>query len=63
MGEILFSCGSNRRAVIATLSIPENDIQRFEGISEVEVVTKSLQGLSIESALDLQKLLRVETCT
>ncbi|KAL5124566.1 hypothetical protein HKD37_02G004943 [Glycine soja] len=52
-----------RRAVIATLSIPENDIQRFEGISEVEVVTKSLQGLSIESALDLQKLLRVETCT
>ncbi|KAG4984095.1 hypothetical protein JHK87_028844 [Glycine soja] len=63
MGEILFSCGSNRRAVIATLSIPENDIQRFEGISEVEVVTKSLQGLSIESALDLQKVLRVETCT
>ncbi|KAH1230579.1 Ubiquitin carboxyl-terminal hydrolase MINDY-3 [Glycine max] len=63
MGEILFSCGSNRRAVIATLSISENDIQRFEGISEVEVVTKSLQGLSIESALDLQKVLRVETCT
>ncbi|KAL5195290.1 Ubiquitin carboxyl-terminal hydrolase MINDY-3 [Glycine soja] len=63
MGEILFSCGSNRRAVIATLSISENDIQRFEGISKDEVVSKSLQGLSIESALDLQKVLRVETCT
>ncbi|ESW15525.1 hypothetical protein PHAVU_007G079400 [Phaseolus vulgaris] len=63
MGEILFSCGSNRRAVIATLSIPENDIRRFEGISEDEVITKSLQGLSIESAVDLQKVLRVETCT
>ena len=37
MGEILFSCGSNRRAVIATLSISENDIQRFEGISKDEV--------------------------
>ncbi|RDX72840.1 Ubiquitin carboxyl-terminal hydrolase MINDY-3, partial [Mucuna pruriens] len=63
MGEILFSCGSNRRAVIATLSILENDIQRFEGISEDEVIAKSLKGLSIESALDLQKVLRVETCT
>lgn len=37
MGEILFLCGSNKRAVIATLSIPGNDIQRFEGISEDEV--------------------------
>jgi hypothetical protein len=37
MGEILFLCGNNKRAVIATLSIPENDIQRFEGISEEEV--------------------------
>ncbi|RDX62040.1 Ubiquitin carboxyl-terminal hydrolase MINDY-3, partial [Mucuna pruriens] len=52
-----------KRAVIATLSIPENNIQRFEGISEDEVITKSLKGLSIESALDLQKVLRVETCT
>ncbi|KAJ1388437.1 hypothetical protein SESBI_39093 [Sesbania bispinosa] len=63
MGEILFSCGNNRRAVIATLSIPGNDIQRFDGISEDEVIATSLKGLSIESALDLQKVLRVETCT
>ncbi|XP_004496476.1 uncharacterized protein [Cicer arietinum] len=63
MGEILFLCGSNRRAVIATLSIPGNDFQRFEGISEDEVVASSLKGLSIESSLDLQKVLRVETHT
>lgn len=37
MGEILFSCGNNKRAVIATLSIPGNDIQHFEGISKDEV--------------------------
>ncbi|KAK7343732.1 hypothetical protein VNO77_12724 [Canavalia gladiata] len=63
MGEILYSCGNNRRAVIATLSIPKNDIQHFEGISEDEVIAQSLKGLSVESALDLQKVLRVETCT
>ena len=32
-------------------------------LSNEQVVSKSLQGLSIESALDLQKVLRVETCT
>ncbi|KAL2324626.1 hypothetical protein Fmac_023684 [Flemingia macrophylla] len=63
MGEILFSCGSNRRAVIATLGIPANDTLHFEGTSQDEVIAKSLKGLSIESALDLQKVLRVETCT
>ncbi|CAJ2629872.1 unnamed protein product [Trifolium pratense] len=63
MGEILFLCGNNKRAVIATLSIPENDIQRFEGISEEEVIASSLKALSIESALDLLKVLRVETHT
>ncbi|CAK8573392.1 unnamed protein product [Lathyrus sativus] len=63
MGEILFLCGSNKRAVIATLSIPGNDIQRFEGISEDEAVANSLKALSIESSLDLLKVLRVETHT
>ncbi|KAE9611347.1 hypothetical protein Lal_00011761 [Lupinus albus] len=63
MGEILFSCGGNRNAVIATMTIPGNGIQHFEGISEDEVFVRSLEGLSIESALDLQKVLRVETYT
>ncbi|WVZ14451.1 hypothetical protein V8G54_012017 [Vigna mungo] len=42
MAEISFSCGSNRRVVIATLSFPENDISLFEGILEDEVIAKSL---------------------
>ncbi|XP_019427281.1 PREDICTED: ubiquitin carboxyl-terminal hydrolase FAM188A-like isoform X2 [Lupinus angustifolius] len=63
MGEILFSCGSNRRVVIATMSVSGNGIQHFEGISEDEGVVRSLEGLSIDSALDLQKVLRVETYT
>ncbi|KAK7270433.1 hypothetical protein RIF29_23564 [Crotalaria pallida] len=62
MGEILFSCGGNKRAVIATMTIPGNDIQQSEGVSEDEV-SRSLEGLSIESASDLQKVLRVETYT
>ncbi|CAL0316034.1 unnamed protein product [Lupinus luteus] len=56
MGEILFSCGGNRNAVIATMTIPGNG-------SEDEAFVRSLEGLSIESALDLQKVLRVETYT
>ncbi|XP_012567704.1 uncharacterized protein [Cicer arietinum] len=63
MGEILYMCGSNGRAVIATLSILGNDIQHSEEISKDEVITKALEGLSIESALDLHKVLRVETYT
>ena len=31
MGEILFSCGSNKRVVIATLSVIGDDVMRFEG--------------------------------
>lgn len=115
MGEILFLCGNNKRAVIATLSILDNGIQRPKGISEDEVtwiycwywwfdqhlignrlnwnsnlfitvsfcgsfkiiwfpdsnlaqlnkqvISKALEGLCIESATDLQKILRVETYT
>ncbi|XP_061365889.1 uncharacterized protein LOC133309169 [Gastrolobium bilobum] len=63
MGEILFMCGSNERAVIATLSILGNGIQHSEKFSKDEVIAKALEGLSIESALDLQKVLRVETYT
>ncbi|KAM5562324.1 hypothetical protein ABKV19_017512 [Rosa sericea] len=62
MGEILFSCGSNKRAVVATLSVIGDDVERFEG-SKDEVIAKSLEGLSIESAADLHKVLRVKTYT
>ncbi|XP_054803925.1 uncharacterized protein LOC129307083 [Prosopis cineraria] len=63
MGEILFLCGSSRKAVIATLSILGSHNQHSKGISDDNVIAKELEGLSIESALDLQKVLRVETHT
>ncbi|XP_020238095.1 ubiquitin carboxyl-terminal hydrolase MINDY-3 [Cajanus cajan] len=63
MCEILFMCGNNERAVIATLNILGNCIHHSEEISNDEVITKALEGLTIESALDLQKVLRVETYT
>ncbi|KAI4352972.1 hypothetical protein L6164_007173 [Bauhinia variegata] len=63
MGEILFLCGSDRRAVITSLSVRGDGIQQPEGISGDETTVKALEGLSIESALDLQKILRVETYT
>ncbi|XP_050366783.1 uncharacterized protein LOC126785207 [Argentina anserina] len=62
MGEILFSCGGNRRAVIATLSVIGEDVARFEGSKDV-LIAKSLEGLSIESASDLHEVLRVKTYT
>ncbi|KAL1319517.1 hypothetical protein HN51_071784 [Arachis hypogaea] len=63
MSEILFMCGNNERAVVATLSILGSDIQHSENLSRDEVIAKALEGLSIESGLDLQKVLRIETYT
>ncbi|KAK7361255.1 hypothetical protein VNO77_03303 [Canavalia gladiata] len=37
--------------------------QHFEGISKGEDIAQSLKGRSVEFALDLQKVPRVETCT
>ncbi|KAL5999990.1 hypothetical protein ACLOJK_034667 [Asimina triloba] len=57
MVEILFSCGSKKTAVVATLNVlsqqPAGDFQNDE------TVAKALEGLSIESGSDLQKVLRV----
>uniref|UniRef100_A0A6N2KPB8 ubiquitinyl hydrolase 1 n=1 Tax=Salix viminalis TaxID=40686 RepID=A0A6N2KPB8_SALVM len=60
MGEILFMCGDNKRAVIATLNVVRLDTK---GFANNEIVAKSLEGLSIESAFDLQKILRIDTHT
>ncbi|KAI3978739.1 hypothetical protein MKX01_015914 [Papaver californicum] len=61
MADILFLCGSKKRAVIVTLNVlnhwPEDAGQKEEA------VMKALQGLSIESSQDLQKVLRVNTYT
>lgn len=91
MVEILFFCGSAKRAVVATLGVlshhaddgskfDQNEvmmIDKFSGNQFLpahlgcfsftnavdatfkQMVTKALEGLSIESAPDLQKVLRV----
>ncbi|OMO51046.1 hypothetical protein COLO4_37837 [Corchorus olitorius] len=63
MGEILFLCGNNKRAVIATLSAVSHGIEGSEGVPKDVIIAQALEGLSIESAYDLQKVLRVETFT
>ncbi|CAI0562727.1 unnamed protein product [Linum tenue] len=60
MSEILFLCGSGDRAVIATLNNTDNG---KESSSKDEIIAKALESLSIESASDLQKVLRVDTFT
>ncbi|WKA10977.1 hypothetical protein VitviT2T_028516 [Vitis vinifera] len=62
MGEILFLCGSNKRAVIATLSILVHDAEGSDSLKD-DIMTKALEGVSIESASDLQTILRVNTYT
>ncbi|KAM7259456.1 hypothetical protein ACFE04_015197 [Oxalis oulophora] len=57
MGEILFSCGSNQRAVVVTLS--HDILGPIERLTD-EVIAVALGSISIESASDLQKFLRVE---
>ncbi|CDP11389.1 unnamed protein product [Coffea canephora] len=59
MCEILFLCGNNETAVIASIGVLHGD----EDSSKDEVILKVLEGFAIESGLDLQKALRVETYT
>ncbi|KAK4767320.1 hypothetical protein SAY86_015070 [Trapa natans] len=61
MGEILFSCGSGNTAVIATLNVLNHDIDGENNNMDDDTIAKALEGLSIKSASDLQKILRVET--
>ncbi|WCJ43372.1 Ubiquitin carboxyl-terminal hydrolase MINDY-3 [Euphorbia peplus] len=61
MGEILFLCGSNKRAVIATLDTTIGF--ETEGSTLDDTIAKALECLTIESALDLQKVLRIESFT
>ncbi|XP_057793641.1 uncharacterized protein LOC131010235 [Salvia miltiorrhiza] len=63
MSEILFLCGGNKEAVIASLNILGDETARAAQGSEDEVIAKLLGGLSVESGSHLQKVLRVNTCT
>ncbi|KAL3807891.1 hypothetical protein ACJIZ3_000340 [Penstemon smallii] len=59
MSEILFLCGNNKRAVIASLNIIEGELLESANGSEDEVIARALEGLSVESGFDLQKVLRI----
>ncbi|KAJ4964781.1 hypothetical protein NE237_016630 [Protea cynaroides] len=64
MVEILFLCGSNKRAVIATLNVLSQPTEEGSEYGQKdEIIAKTLEDLSIESAVDLQKVLRVNTYT
>ncbi|KAK6938279.1 Ubiquitin interacting motif [Dillenia turbinata] len=63
MSEILFLCGSNKRAVVASLDILSHDRENSPSSLMDEDITKALEGLLIQSGSDLQKVLRVNTYT
>ncbi|GMI90575.1 hypothetical protein like AT1G43690 [Hibiscus trionum] len=63
MGEILFLCGNNKRPVIATLSSIGDGVEGSEDSLKDVIIAHALEGLSIESASDLHKILRVDTYT
>lgn len=64
MVEILFMCGDNQGAVVATLNVfkhyPEGEYKEEQ---KKEITDKLLENLSIESAMDFQRVLRVKTYT
>ncbi|XP_076894283.1 uncharacterized protein LOC143546508 [Bidens hawaiensis] len=63
MGEILFLCGNNNSATIASLRALDHEIGGKDESSKDEIIARSLDGLSIESGDDLQKALKVSTFT
>lgn len=63
MGEILFLCGDNKRAAVATLSVIRQKVEGSEDGLKEEIIGKALEGLSVESGYDLQTILRVDTYT
>ncbi|KAJ0512390.1 putative EF-hand domain pair, deubiquitinating enzyme MINDY-3/4 domain-containing protein [Helianthus annuus] len=63
MGEILFLCGNNNSATIASLKVLDHEIEGKDQSTKDEIVARSLDGLSIESGGDLQKALKVTTFT
>ncbi|KAL3504463.1 hypothetical protein ACH5RR_034304 [Cinchona calisaya] len=63
MCEILFLCGNNETAVIASIGVLHADVESSEDCSKDKVISKLLEGFAIESGLDLQKALRIEAYT
>ncbi|CAM8938988.1 unnamed protein product [Rhodiola kirilowii] len=62
IGEILFLCGSQRRAVIATLSVVGRIDDSSDENQKDEMIAHALDGLTFESAADFQRNLRITIC-
>ncbi|PKA61527.1 hypothetical protein AXF42_Ash018814 [Apostasia shenzhenica] len=64
MLEILFLCGNKKRAVVTTLSVlSQQSGEDSEDSRKIEMIGRALEGLSVESATDLQKIFKVRTCS
>ncbi|XP_010680611.2 uncharacterized protein LOC104895729 [Beta vulgaris subsp. vulgaris] len=63
MAEILFRCGDNKRAVVATLDVLNQDGEGPNDGPPDEIILQALDGFSIECASDVQKNLRVTSYT
>lgn len=60
MAEILFLAGRNHRAVLATLNVHCPQVgECSDGGQHDEMIAKALEGLSVNSAWELQKVLRI----
>ncbi|CAI9754414.1 unnamed protein product [Fraxinus pennsylvanica] len=61
MNEMLFLCGNNETAVIASMDVLDGHAEEsMDGLKD-EVIEKILEGVSFESGFDLQKVLKVST--
>ncbi|CAA0810010.1 ubiquitin interaction motif-containing protein [Striga hermonthica] len=63
MSDVLFLCGSNEAAAVACLNIPLSEFSEAANGPSDEVISKALEGVSVETGSDLQNILRVYTCT
>ncbi|KAL2497117.1 ubiquitin interaction motif-containing protein [Abeliophyllum distichum] len=63
MNEILFLCGNNKTAVIASMDVLDGHTEGSIYELKDEVIVKVLESVSVESGFDLQKVLRVSTFT
>ncbi|KAK1263743.1 hypothetical protein QJS04_geneDACA008635 [Acorus gramineus] len=64
MVEILFLCGKKKRAVVAILNVPSHLLKDEPDFGHKdEMISKALEGLTIESASDLQRILKIKEYT
>ncbi|CAH9085257.1 unnamed protein product [Cuscuta europaea] len=63
MADILFLCGTNGTASIASLRILDRDLEGSVDSSNDEGIAKALDGLTIESGLDFHNILSVTEYT